>query len=128
MKNYVIIKNAITTKFCDRIIKKGEELITEPGTIESGKVKENHRNCNITWIRHNNMPGIGKIIKPIVQEVNDKQSWGYTINDKKPFKSAQYTTYDKDGHYTWHKDNDIVHRIISVTLLLNNYGKDFEGC
>tara|TARA_Y100001963_G_C6666578_1_gene393011 strand:+ start:134 stop:733 length:600 start_codon:yes stop_codon:yes gene_type:complete len=140
-KKYLVVKNAISSEICDEIIKIGEKLHQDDARAGDYQINPDIRKSKVSWIELYDMPSIEESIMSIVEEVNDKHSWGYVIDEEIPYSAAQYTVYDKDDYYDWHTDTGTIaeidetseydkespDRVISITLLLSNYGDDYTG-
>lgn len=94
--------------------------------IRDSKVKFIHKNCKTDWVfdRFN-----------FIAESLNNQFYGFDLNGYEKF---QYTVYEPDGKYDWHMDtifgntldNDMFigdTRKLTITMLLNEPGKDFTG-
>ena len=141
---YYYFSNALTSKFCDEVIKYGkmqQEQIALTGEIDPNKklTKDElknlrkKRNSNIVWM---NDKWIYKEIQPYVHEANKKAKWNFEWDWS---ESCQFTKYAPGQYYDWHCDsyessynnpNDLnFHnkiRKLSVTCSLSN-PKDYKG-
>lgn len=104
----------------------------DPNTDEVKSI----RRCDIKFHnRNNDTAWIFDRLNFIISNLN-AQFYGFDLNG---YETFQYTSYDSSekGEYGWHMDicvgnkylpqNMIEPRKLSLTLLLNEPGKDFEG-
>jgi PKHD-type hydroxylase len=145
---YYYFQNALTSRFCDEVIKYGisqqEQLaITgeQSNKINKGKSLSNEdlkdlkkkRDSNIVWL---NDSWIYKEIQPYVHEANKLAGWNFDWDFS---ESCQFTKYKLNQFYDWHCDswegtynnpsNLNVHgkiRKLSVTCSLSD-PKDYKG-
>jgi len=112
---YWYFKSALTTKFCDDVIKYGlshqEDLAITGGLGVNRNLKDNplkeeevadlkkKRNSNIVWL---NDTWIYKEIHPYIQEANKLAGWNYDWNFS---ESCQFTKYKLNQYYDWHCDS-----------------------
>ena len=89
------------------------------------------RDSNIAWLSDD---WIQKEIKPFIDIANRDAKWNYDWDCN---ETVQFTKYDNNQYYDWHKDewNDVYNesykykgkvRKLSVTCALNN-GNEYEG-
>jgi len=112
---YWYFKSALTTKFCDDVIKYGlqhkEDLAITGGYGRDRNLKEKplkeeevidlkrKRNSNIVWL---NDKWIYKEIHPYIHEANKLAGWNYDWNFS---ESCQFTKYKLNQYYDWHCDS-----------------------
>jgi len=106
---YWFFKSALTSKFCDEILKYGKLHQEQIGTV-GGLDKENlskkeiknlnkKRNSNIVWL---NDKWIYKEIHPYVEIANKNAGWNFDWNYS---ESCQFTKYSINQYYGWHCDS-----------------------
>jgi PKHD-type hydroxylase len=110
---YWYFKSALTSKFCDDVIKYGlqhKENLALTGNFEK-KLKEKplkeeeivdlkkKRNSNIAWL---NDTWIYKEIRPYIHLANKLAGWNYDWNFS---ESCQFTKYKLNQYYDWHCDS-----------------------
>jgi len=141
---YYYFKEALTSKFCDEVIKLGklqQEKIALTGNFEKkenlskNEIKDlkKIRNSNIAWL---NDPWIYKEVLPYVHQANKSAGWNFDWNWSEP---CQFTKYKLNQFYNWHTDafsesydmpNDLGRhgkiRKLSVTCSLSD-PKDYKG-
>ena len=129
---YVVLKNIVSKDFVDEIVEIGETLDTQDATVtlngERQKVKKETRISEVSFFDDEDQHYIEEILKPIVRTVNHLNNWNVKFFDD--YNYAQYTKYNVGGYYKFHMDNREninKNRKISMTLLLNDSRKDFEG-
>ena len=148
LKNhYWYFQNALSTKFCDDLVKYGKEkkqdlaLIgnffkqknIKPLTKKELKELKEKRNSNISWL---NDRWIYDEILPYVSLANKNAGWNFEYNYS---EDCQFTKYKNNQFYDWHCDsweepynnpaNLNFHgkiRKLSVTCSLSD-PKDYEG-
>ena len=147
--HYWYFKSALTSKFCDEVIKYGlqhQENLAITGGIGSNRdlkkqpLKEEEivdlkkkRNSNIVWL---NDKWIYKEIQPYVHEANKLAGWNFNWDFS---ESCQFTKYKLNQYYDWHCDswnktydnpNDVNTcgkiRKLSMTCQLTD-GSEYEG-
>jgi len=112
---YWYFKSALTTKFCDDVVKYGlqhqENLAITGGqgfkrNLKEQPLKEEEvidlkkkRNSNIVWL---NDTWIFKEIHPYVHEANKLAGWNFDWNFS---ESCQFTKYKLNQYYDWHGDS-----------------------
>jgi PKHD-type hydroxylase len=134
---FYYFKKAIPEKICDDILKYGkskQEQLALTGNeqkkiLDDKTVKDlkKLRNSNIVWL---NDKWIYNAIHPYVHEANRRAGWNFEWDWS---ESCQFTKYNKNQFYDWHKDswehpydnlNDLnIHnkiRKLSVTVSLSN--------
>ena len=141
---YWYFKGALTPRFCDELIKYGnqqQELIALTGSlskknsISEKEIKDlkKKRDSNIVWLDDY---WIYKEIQPYIHQANRSAGWNFDWNYS---ESCQFTKYKLNQFYDWHCDswegtynnpNDLnFHgkiRKLSVTCSLSD-PKDYEG-
>ena len=106
---YWFFKSALTSKFCDEVLKYGKLHQEQIGTV-GGLDKENlskkeiknlnkKRNSNIVWL---NDKWIYKEIHPYVEIANKNAGWNF---DWDYSESCQFTKYSIKQYYGWHCDS-----------------------
>jgi len=147
--HYWYFKSALTSKFCDEVIKYGlqhQENLAITGGIGSNRdlkkqpLKEEEivdlkkkRNSNIVWL---NDRWIYKEIQPYVHQANRNAGWNFEWDFS---ESCQFTKYKLNQYYDWHCDswnkpydnpNDVNTygkiRKLSMTCQLTD-GSEYEG-
>ena len=112
---YYYFKSALTSKFCDDVIKYGlqhkEDLAITGGLGENRNLKDDplkeeevadlkrKRNSNIVWL---NDKWIYKEIHPYVHEANKLAGWNFDWDFS---ESCQFTKYKLNQYYDWHCDS-----------------------
>jgi PKHD-type hydroxylase len=112
---YWYFKSALTSRFCDDIIKYGlqhQEDLAITGGLGSNRdlkkqpLKEEEimnlkkkRNSNIVWLNDN---WIYKEIHPYIHEANKLAGWNYDWDFS---ESCQFTKYKLNQYYDWHCDS-----------------------
>lgn len=143
---YWYFKGALTDKFCDDVITRGneeKENLAVTGKYENvGQDKlteeqtndlKTQRNSNISWLSDD---WIYRTIHPFIHEANKKAGWNFEWNYS---EACQFTKYKLNQHYHWHRDsweksydrpNDKNYhgkiRKLSVTCQLTD-GSEYEG-
>jgi len=147
--HYWYFKSALTSKFCDEVIKYGlqyqENLAITGGfgrdrDLKKQPLKEEEivdlkkkRNSNIVWL---NDRWIYKEIQPYVHQANRNAGWNFEWDFS---ESCQFTKYKLNQYYDWHCDswnkpydnpNDVNTygkiRKLSMTCQLTD-GSEYEG-
>jgi len=101
---------------------------------ERGRDKGNYRISDINWIHiSNDTAWIFDKLNPTLEKMNDDH-FQYNLTG---YDHIQYSTYsaEKNGRYDWHMDmafnllpaQQPENRKMSVSLMLNQEGLDFEG-
>lgn len=106
---YWYFKSALTTRFCDELIKYGNqqrESLGLTGQMDPGslsKKQENDlkkkRNSNIAWL---NDRWIYREIHPYVRQANKQAGWNFEWDYS---ESCQFTKYKLNQFYDWHCDS-----------------------
>ena len=112
---YWYFKSALSSKFCDEVIKYGlqhqEDLAIIGGygrdrNLKNNPLKEDEivdlkkkRNSNIVWL---NDTWIYKEIHPYIHKANKLAGWNYDWNFS---ESCQFTKYKLNQYYDWHCDS-----------------------
>ena len=132
---YWYFHNYVEPKICEKIIKLGlSNKLDKAKYGEKNKKKHNNkiRNSKITWLKQK---WIYDIFNDVVNYANINADWNFDTDWN---ESIQFTTYKKNGHYTWHNDSfpktiqakdpnfNNKQRKLSMTCLLND-PKQFEG-
>jgi PKHD-type hydroxylase len=128
---YWYFKSALTSKFCDDVIKYGlqhqEDLAITGGLGVNRNLKDNplkeeeivdlkkKRNSNIVWL---NDKWIYKEIHPYIHEANKLAGWNYDWNFS---ESCQFTKYKLNQYYDWHCDS--WDKVYDKPEDLNSHGK-----
>lgn len=110
IKNYYCtFSNALSSKFCDEIIKYGnlhqEQLARTGGFDKDILSKEDIKNIKkkrdskIVWL---NDLWIYRQILPYVYQANKNANWNFVINYS---ESCQFTKYEINQYYGWHCDS-----------------------
>jgi len=106
-----------------------EDAIVNTNTKDNNKketfsVHNKSRDSKIKWIRDKYT--IDNLIS-VINEVNKQTLWNYRLTS---LEDLQYTVYNEDGHYTWHRDtNNFIKeniRKISFSIGLND-PSEYEG-
>lgn len=133
MEDLVIWTGGFTEEECNLIIQTGELFEFMKAGIgdspDEPTIEEDIRKTNITWIEpYNEHQWLFNRLNEIVAKVNfDK--FQLTLNR---FDGFQYSKYEKDDHYSWHKDISLnptqngLYRKLSVIVMLSD-PKDYEG-
>jgi PKHD-type hydroxylase len=128
---YWYFKSALTSKFCDDVIKYGlqhQEDLAITGGIGSNRdlkkqpLKEEEimdlkkkRNSNIVWLNDN---WIYKEIHPYLHEANRLAGWNFNWDFS---ESCQFTKYKLNQYYDWHCDS--WDKVYDKPNDLNSHGK-----
>tara|TARA_R110000824_G_scaffold25843_1_gene89655 strand:- start:4482 stop:5075 length:594 start_codon:yes stop_codon:yes gene_type:complete len=133
--HYWFFKKALSSRFCDAVIKRGLEKKPKLGTIGGKGVKDfkKTRNSNIVWLDDS---WIYKEMHPYINLANKNAGWNY---DWDYTESCQFTKYSKNQFYDWHIDSwdhpyDMLdnpnkhnkNRKLSVTVSLSD-ASDYQG-
>jgi len=126
--------NAFTEEELERINQYVSTLELEPALVSNGSVEEifNANRCFIN--KDENTSWIFETFNRLIEHINE-QFFGFDLNG---YPYIQYGVYDSEtnGNYGFHmdtimdnnrKDNLYLTRKLSLTLLLNEPGVDFEG-
>ena len=105
---YWYFKSALSSRFCDKLIKHSFSKKDETATTDEFKnkkltkkrIKDLHkkRNSNVVWV---NEPWIYKEIHPYVYEANKNAGWNFEFDRS---ETCQFTKYKKGQFYNWHFD------------------------
>tara|TARA_R100001086_G_scaffold171656_1_gene93883 strand:- start:1300 stop:1926 length:627 start_codon:yes stop_codon:yes gene_type:complete len=105
---YWYFKSALSSRFCDKLIKHSLDKKDETATTDEFKnkkltkkrIKDLHkkRNSNVVWV---NEPWIYKEIHPYVYEANKNAGWNFEFDRS---ETCQFTKYKKGQFYNWHFD------------------------
>jgi len=110
LKNYYYyFKDALPKRFCDELIKYGNEKKDSLGrtghydtnNITNKQVKDlkKKRDSNVCFLAD---PWIHKEILPFIHEANEKADWNFQIDSNEAF---QFTKYKPNQFYDWHCDS-----------------------
>jgi len=127
--HYVVYNGPFTNEELDRICNLMDQRPTE-----RGRDRGNFRISDISWIDLNTENSwIFEKLNPAFERMNDEH-FQYNLTG---YDHIQYSTYsgDKNGRYDWHMDmvygamppQQPENRKMSVSLMLNQEGIDFEG-
>ena len=120
---YYYFTSAITDEFCDLIVAAGKEKTQEDAIINTGDKKANliedtsYRRGKVAWLKD---AWIESMLGAYVERANKEANWNFVLDDK---ELIQFTTYDKQDFYDYHRDCDIVqpkYRKLSVTVQLSD--------
>ena len=109
---------------CNQIVEEGSLLIEQQATIKSKSIDTSIRNNKIAWFSKGSW--IENLLLSYVFKTNTLNDWNFNLNRA---EQVQFTKYQKDEFYTWHRDSNIdsdVQRKLSVTVQLSDYS-DYEG-
>lgn len=105
---YWYFKSALSSRFCDKLIKYSLDKKDQTATTDEFKnkkltkkrIKDLHkkRNSNVVWV---NEPWIYKEIHPYVYEANKNAGWNFEFDRS---ETCQFTKYKKGQFYNWHFD------------------------
>jgi len=118
----------LSSEVCDRIIEEGKVLAQQIATInKDNNIDSKFRDGKVAWF--NKGSWVDRLLSYYANETNNKE-WGFNLNNR---EQPQFTTYNENDFYTWHRDSDIesdIQRKLSVTVQLsdiNTYsGGDFK--
>jgi len=136
-KSYIVKldRPLFTPQQCDDIINLGQSLPKDFGSIGNTKIdskKETNlkiRKSFVSWILPNMLPPAFDRIQSAVNSVNTNF---FNFTPVTIRENAQFTVYDKKGHYNWHMDSNVSFkdqpfvRKVSMSVLLND-PKEFTG-
>lgn len=135
---YTWLDDMFTNKELQKIIRYGDNTNMESArTIGTDQTDvEKIRKSDVFFIKRDNETGwIFDKMNHITKTLND-QFYNFNLNG---YESIQYTSYNgkEKGHYDWHIDTHLGNRNLphfmheprklSISLLLNEPGKDFDG-
>ena len=127
MHHFIVSKNLVPEEVCDTIVSTWGQGNLNPSPVFS-KDKHNpvKRNSSQLWIPQDNW--VAMLLKGYMLDANSKV---FKFKLTQWSEDIQYTVYDKDGHYEWHKDylptrfrNEF--RKLSISFMLTHPG-DCEG-
>ena len=101
-----VVKNGLTDKGCDNLIKELSKQTYMQGTHISDDdkvVTSPTRKSKIVWFTDLELRAA---INNAVDIVNYQAGWRYDIGETEQF---QFTVYEKDDHYDWHTDGQCDH-------------------
>ena len=120
-----VFDNALNKHTCDELIRIGNEQIMSDATVAAGAPPKSMRVCQTGWIQD---PYIMEQLMEYVDTANIHAGWNFALGTA---QLIQFTKYDVDGHYTWHRDTNVdisktggSTRKVSITVNLND---DYEG-
>ena len=146
---YWYFKDAIPKHICDDIIKEGLSRKKQIAKVGAGRKHRDYkkhpltdtekeelfkiRNSEVVWLDER---WIYKEVHPFIREANCNAGWNFQWDFS---ESGQFTFYNKNQHYDWHRDgaetpynnpHDLtthgkIRKISSILLLSNS--KDFKG-
>ena len=115
---YYYFTSAITDEFCDLIVAAGKEKTQENAIINtSGEEDKDYRRGKVAWLKD---AWIESMLGAYVERANKEANWNFILNDK---ELIQFTTYDKQDFYDYHRDCDIeqsLYRKLSATVQLSD--------
>ena len=116
---------ALSNEVCDKIITEGALLSAEAATISHGRgVDEAIRDSKVGWFSSGSW--IDNLLLSYVFRTNRLNEWNFNLDNA---EKVQFTRYEKDDFYTWHRDSNIdseTQRKISITVQLSDYSS-YEG-
>jgi PKHD-type hydroxylase len=105
LKNiYWYFESALSTRFCDEIIKYGRSKTEQKALVGldkktiSKKDLKKQRDSNIVWI---NDEWVYKEITPYIIQANKNAGWNFETDYS---ESCQFTKYGPGQFYDWHED------------------------
>lgn len=122
-------RNGFTDTELTQIIEIGESGIASPATIGVGKLDNNYRSTEVSWIHYDqNTDWLYNRLRYIVQNLNSDY-YGFDVHGL--CESLQFSVYtsDKQGHYDWHTDasgNTQTPRKLSVVIQLSD-PEEYQG-
>ena len=115
----------LSSDICNAIITEGLAQTKVQGTINNDNtIDENMRKGNIAWLAKNGW--IDNLLFNYVSKANMLNNWFFQLTSR---EAPQFSIYEKDEHYDWHRDCDIDHplqRKLSVTVQLSD-PTSYEG-
>ena len=147
--NYFYFKEALNPFTCKKIRELGENSILQYATTHGNNTKQDLpsasgsgektiqelqgketyiRDSKVSWL---NDKWLYDTVVPFIKEANVRAGWNWQFDT---FEDFQFTIYDKDGFYGWHKDGDSDHWgknkrfIYGITQIpLDKKGRPAEG-
>ena len=111
----------LSNEVCDKIIEQGLLLAQEQATISTksdlNDIDTKIRDGKVAWFEKTSW--VDRLLFYYVHKTNE-QEWQFNINES---EKAQFTVYEKNDFYTWHRDNNIesnITRKVSVTVQLSD--------
>lgn len=135
---YVFLESAFSDQEIDITMEYCESQKLRRGLVSNDKENEKIRKSNINFhTKNEHTEWIFEKLNSIITNLNNN-FYGFDVNG---YNSFQYTTYEaqESGHYDWHMDTHMGPRLenivyetlqprkLSLTLLLNDPIKDFDG-
>ncbi len=135
---YFYFKEALPLRFCNDLISYGKQQrlnlarigsetvdFSKPLNKKEIKQTKKIRNSDVVFL---NDPWILKEILPFVKEANERSNWKFQFDN---IQDVQFTVYNKNQFYNWHKDTFRVPlngkiRKLSVSVILSNK-ENYEG-
>jgi PKHD-type hydroxylase len=105
--NYFCFKQALSKKFCNDIIKHGnEQNLQKAVTGGLNNLNEKEKEKTLKKIRDSFVCWLGdwwiyRRLHPFFSEANKLTGWNFQYEICEPI---QFTKYGKNQHYTWHRD------------------------
>lgn len=116
---------ALSQEICNQILEEGRFLIEEQATInKDNTVDSSIRDNKIAWFPKECW--VENLLLSYVFKTNVINDWNFNLNGA---EQVQFTKYQKDEFYTWHRDTSTdseIQRKLSVTVQLSDYS-DYEG-
>ena len=120
---------ALSDEICNKIIEEGLILTQESATVNQDRsVDSAIRDGKVGWFSKDYW--IDQLLLPYVFRTNRLNEWNFNLNNS---EGVQFTKYEKDDFYTWHRDCNVdseIQRKISITVQLSDYdqysGGEFE--
>ena len=111
----------LSNEVCDKIIEQGLLLAQEQATISTksdpNDIDTKIRDGKVAWFEKTSW--VDRLLFYYVHKTNE-QEWQFNLNGS---EKAQFTVYEKNDFYTWHRDNNIesnITRKVSVTVQLSD--------
>tara|TARA_R110000824_G_scaffold101115_3_gene240094 strand:- start:848 stop:1456 length:609 start_codon:yes stop_codon:yes gene_type:complete len=119
--SYWYFQNALSLKFCEKVIQLGKNTYKEQATIGSNKkikIKElkKIRDCKVAFL---NQLWIYKELHPFITAANKNAGWNFEWDFT---EQVQFTEYTKGNFYGWHSDE--WHKPYSGTNNKDKVGKN----
>ena len=97
-------KPIFTKEQCEDIIRVGQQLQMQKGTVTQDESITNKRLSKICWLPFESMTPMYQVLQSVVNQVNE-QVFGF--DEVKGIEQAQYTEYEEGGYYDWHLDMNV---------------------